>query len=155
MIERYFEGVVPEAAEYTEQDLGIQTIVGDAAANADAAIERFRIDEAISDVWTIVDALNGYITDNEPWALAKDQDQRERLGTVLYTCAEGLRALAVLLSPVMPLATSKLWDALGAEGGLGALTAQPLRDAGRWGQLPTGTTVQTLAPLFPRIEATA
>ena len=155
MIERYFEGVVPEAAEYTEQDLGIQKVVADAAANADAAIERFRIDEAISDVWTIVDALNGYITDNEPWALAKDQDQRERLGTVLYTCAEGLRALAVLLSPVMPQATSKLWDALGAEGGLGALTAQPLRDAGRWGQLPTGTTVQTLAPLFPRIEATA
>ncbi|PRB01948.1 methionine--tRNA ligase [Microbacterium sp. MYb64] len=155
MIERYFDGVVPSAGEYTAQDLAIQQLVAKAAAGADAAVERFRIDEAIADVWTIVDALNGYITENEPWALAKDEEQRERLGTVLYTCAEGLRALAVLLSPVMPQSTAKLWGALGAEGGLGALTAQPLRDAGRWGQLPAGTVVQALAPLFPRIEATA
>jgi methionyl-tRNA synthetase len=155
MIERYFDGVVPAAGEYSAQDLAIQELVAKAAADADAAVERFRIDEAIADVWTIVDALNGYITENEPWALAKDEEQRERLGTVLYTCAEGLRALAVLLSPVMPQSTAKLWEALGAEGGLGALTAQPLRDAGRWGRLPAGISVHTLAPLFPRIEATA
>ncbi len=155
MIERYFGGVVPAAGEYAAQDLAVQQIVAKAAADADAAVERFRIDEAIADVWTIVDALNGYITENEPWSLAKDEEQKERLGTVLYTCAEGLRALAVLLSPVMPQSTAKLWDALGASAGLGALTAQPLRDAGRWGQLPAGTQVQALAPLFPRIEATA
>jgi methionyl-tRNA synthetase len=85
MIERYFEGVVPSAAEYTEADLAVQKTVADAATAADAAIERFRIDEAISSIWTIVDALNGYITDNEPWALAKDEAQRARLGTVLNT----------------------------------------------------------------------
>ena len=70
--------------------------------------------------------------------LAKDPAQRDRLATVLYTAAEGLRALAVLLSPVMPKATAKLWTALGAEAGLGALTAQPVRAAGGWGQLPRG-----------------
>ena len=114
MVERYFEGVLPAADEYTEADLAIQQTVADAAAAADAAIERFRIDEAITSIWTIVDALNCYITENEPWALAKDDAQRARLGTVLYTAAEGLRALAVLLSPVMPIATEKLWIALGA-----------------------------------------
>jgi methionyl-tRNA synthetase len=155
MIEKYFGGVVPQPGEYTESDLAIQQIVADAARNADAAIENFRIDEAISATWTIVDALNGYITENEPWALARDEDKRDRLGTVLYTAGEGLRALAVLLSPVMPKATAKLWDALGVESALGALQAQPIREAGSWGILPVGTQVQALAPLFPRVESTA
>jgi methionyl-tRNA synthetase len=152
MIERYFEGVLPPAAEYSEADLRVQKTVADAAANADAAIERFRIDEAISSIWTIVDALNLYITENEPWVLAKDDAQRARLGTVLYTAAEGLRALAVLLSPVMPASTEKLWIALGAAESLGRLQDQPIREAGGWGVLKPGTSVNGLAPLFPRVE---
>ena len=152
MIERYFSGLVPPAGEYSDADLLIQGTVADAAASADAAIERFRIDEAIAAIWTIVDALNGYITENEPWALAKDDAQRERLGTVLYTAAEGLRALAVLLSPVMPVATEKLWVALGAAEVCGRLVDQPIREAGVWGLLPAGASVNGLAPLFPRIE---
>ena len=152
MIERYFEGVLPPAASYEERDLVIHKTVADAAAAADEAIERFRIDEAISSIWTIVDALNLYITENEPWALAKDEDQRGRLGTVLYTAAEGLRALAVLLSPVMPAATEKLWIALGAAETLGRLQDQPVREAGEWGSLQAGSAVSSLAPLFPRVE---
>ncbi|WP_404433749.1 methionine--tRNA ligase [Microbacterium lacus] len=152
MIDRYFEGTVPPPAEYTERDLRVQTVVADAVTAADAAIERFRIDEAIAAIWTIVDDLNLYITENEPWALAKDEAQRARLGTVLYTAAEGLRALAVLLSPVMPVATQKLWVALGAGDTLGHLTAQPIREAGTWGGLRPGATVNALAPLFPRVE---
>ncbi len=155
MIERYFEGIVPPASTYTEGDLRIQKTVADAAAAADAAMDRFRIDEAISSIWTIVDALNLYITENEPWALAKDDAQRERLGTVLYTAAEGLRALAVLLSPVMPASTEKLWIALGAAESLGRLQDQPIREAGAWGVLRPGTSVNGLAPLFPRIEQPA
>jgi methionyl-tRNA synthetase len=152
MVERYFEGVVPPAADYTAADLHIQKTVADAAAHADAAIEKFRIDEAISSIWTIVDALNLYITENEPWALAKDEAQRERLGTVLYTAVEGLRALAVLLSPVMPESTEKLWVALGAAESLGRLQDQRIREAGAWGVLKPGTSVNGLAPLFPRVE---
>ncbi|GAB3156397.1 methionine--tRNA ligase [Microbacterium neimengense] len=152
MIERYFEAIVPPPATYTDADLAIQQIVADAAASADAAMERFRIDEAIASIWTIVDALNGYITENEPWALAKDPEQAGRLGTVLYTAAEGLRALAVLLSPVMPVATEKLWIALGAAESLGRLQDQALREAGVWGALRPGTSVNGLSPLFPRVE---
>jgi methionyl-tRNA synthetase len=71
---------------------------------------------------------------------------------VLTTAAEGLRALAVLLSPVIPKATTKLWTALGAEPALGGLADQRLRSAGDWGQLPAGTQVAKLEPLFPRID---
>ena len=152
MIQRYDEAIIPPPSDYTERDLQVQRIVADAATAADDAIERFRIDEAIAAVWTIVDDLNLYITENEPWALAKDEANRARLNTVLYTAAEGLRALAVLLSPFTPIATEKLWVALGAGESLGRLLDQPIREAGAWGILRPGTSVGGLEPLFPRIE---
>lgn len=152
MTHKYFDGVVPTPGSYTEADLAIQRTVARAAESADAAIGRFRMDQAIDAIWEIVDELNGYITANEPWVLAKDASQRDRLATVLYTCLDGLRALAVLLSPVMPASTAKLWTGLGADEALGALTEQPIRAAGTWGVLPAGTAVRTLQPLFPRVE---
>ena len=63
-------------------------------------------------------------------------------------------ALAVLLSPVLPESTAKLWNALGLSSA-SAVTEQPIRAAGQWGQLPVGTTVAPLNALFPRIEAAA
>ena len=155
MVKRYFDGVVPFASAYEEADLRVQQVVAEATRTADAAIGRLAIHDALTAVWTIVDELNGYITLQEPWSLAKDESNADRLRTVLYTAAEGLRALAVLLSPVIPQATARLWEALGAEGGLGALEAQPLRRAGEWGQLPPGTSVNALDALYPRIDADA
>ncbi|MDQ1548359.1 MAG: methionyl-tRNA synthetase, partial [Microbacteriaceae bacterium] len=152
MVNRYYAGVVPAPSDDTEAETRVQNVVALAVTHADAAIGRLAIDEAISSIWTIVDELNGYITVQEPWVLAKSDETRERLGTVLYTAAEGLRALAVLLSPVIPDATAKLWEALGAEPALGQLLDQPLTDAGRWAQLAVGSTVSPLEALFPRIE---
>lgn len=150
MVNRYHDGVLAAPAEYSEADLAIQATVAKATVDADAAIERFAIHEAVASVWTIVEELNGYITIQEPWVLAKNDETRERLATVLYTAAEGLRALAVLLAPVIPEATAKLWTALGATG---ALDDQLIRSAGDWGQLAPGSTVSALDALFPRIEA--
>jgi len=124
----------------------------DALAGAQRALEAFAIHDAIASVWTLVDELNGYLTEQEPWKVAKDDSQTERLHTILATAAEGLRALAVLLSPVLPQATAKLWRALGAEAALGALTDQRIPDAGAWGQLPAGSQTEPLEALFPRIE---
>jgi methionyl-tRNA synthetase len=157
MVTRYRGGVVPTAGVYSEDDRAVHRMVASAAADADAAIHTLSIHEAIAAVWTVVDTLNGYITAQEPWVLAKDELMSGRLNTVLYTAAEGVRALAVLLSPVMPQATQRMWASLGAEGangtpgGLGPLEAQPLREAGRWGQLPPGTTVGVAQTLFPRV----
>jgi methionyl-tRNA synthetase len=155
MVDRYFDGEIPAPGDYTPSDRAIIDVVAAAATEADAAIEALAIHDAIAAVWAIVDALNGYITEQEPWVLAKDEANRERLGTVLYTASEGLRALAVLLSPVMPEATSTLWTALGVQPVLGGLLAQPIRSAGTWGQLPAGTRVAKLEALFPRIEPAA
>lgn len=157
MIGRYFDGVVPAAVPSveTEAEAGIRALVAEVTAAADAAIDRLAIHEAIVQVWRIVDELNGYLTVQEPWQLAKDPANADRLATVLATAAEGLRALAVLLAPVIPKASAKLWEALGAQAALGALGAQRIREAGRWGQLPAGTRVGELAALFPRVEVDA
>jgi len=152
MINKYYDGAVPPPGEYTSDDLAIQSLVATAATNADSAIERLAIHEAIASIWSVVDALNGYITIQEPWVLAKTAETRGRLGTVLYTVADGLRSLAVLLSPVMPEATAKLWSALGAPAGLGEVDDQVIVDAGHWGQLPVGSLLGPLEPMFPRIE---
>jgi len=151
MIKRYFDGVVPAPAGYNEVDLAIQAVAEKAIATADAAIDEIAIHDAIGSVWTLVDELNNYITVSEPWVLAKDEANRDRLASVLYTTAEGLRVLSIALAPVMPKATAKLWAAL-TEGKLGDLADQPLADSGRWGQLPAGTKVGDLDILFPRIE---
>ncbi|MFP7761139.1 methionine--tRNA ligase [Marisediminicola sp. LYQ134] len=153
MINKYFDGVVPHGTDYTEADLEVQRVVREAAEGADVAMESFAIHDAVARIWTIVEELNGYITVQEPWALAKDEAKRDRLATVLYTAADGLRALAVLLSPVIPDATHKLWGAIGAQPELGNLTDQVIVDAGHWGQLPSGTRVHSIDALFPRIES--
>ncbi len=152
MVRKYFEGVIPTPSEYTDTDKQVIQVAQAAVLNADSAIDEVAIHEAISSVWTLVDELNGYITSQEPWALAKDEANKARLETVLYVCSEGLRVLCVLLAPVIPKATGKLWAAL-TEGKLGELADQPLSDAGAWGQLLPGITVSELEVLFPRIEA--
>ena len=149
---KYFGSVMPETGDRLPADQEIVDLVERAAKAADEHIARFEIHEALAAVWEVVDALNGYITVMDPWVLAKDEAQRTRLGTVLATVTEGLRALAVLLSPVIPAATHKLWFALGAEEALGSLPAQNLREAGTWAQLPAGTPQTSLQVLFPRVE---
>jgi methionyl-tRNA synthetase len=152
MVTKYYDGVVPDPREIMEADQQIIDTAATATRLADHAIERFAIHEAIASIWTLVDALNLYITEQAPWKLAKDEADAERLATVLYTVIEGLRVLAVLLSPITPKATAKLWTALALETPLGALSDQLLETAGQWGVVPAGTTLQPIEVLFPRIE---
>lgn len=146
MINRYCDGVVPAAGTLTAADLEIDSIARRATEESWQAVERLAIHEAIAAVWQLVDALNGYLTSEEPWSLAKDPEQRERLETVLATAYRGLGTLAVLLSPVLPKATAKLWTALGAPG---EVAQQPI-DRAFDAQL--GERVAALEALFPRVE---
>ena len=150
MIHRYFDGVVPKPESYQAADLDIQSVARVAAQGADRAMDKVMIHEAIQKTWTLVDELNNYITVQEPWVLAKDLENRERLATVLYTTIEGLRVLTVLLSPVMPKATQKLWSAIG--GSLGNLSDQTIASAAQWGLIPAGSKIAELEALFPRLE---
>src|SRR5690625_2607944 len=152
MIGKYHDGVLPAPGAMTPADDALVAVTASAAGDADAAVDQFAPHDALSQVWPLVDAANGYLTEQQPWAVAKDEAQRERLGTILYSAAEALRALAVLLHPVMPKATGQLWESLGAADGLGELAAQDVVTAGTWGQLKPGATVTKGAVLFPRMD---
>lgn len=147
MINRYCDGAVPAAGTLTAADLEIASVERRATDASWEAIGRLAIHDAIGAAWELVDALNGYLTIEEPWTLAKDPAQRDRLETVLATAYHGLGTLAVLLSPVLPVATAKLWTALGAPG---TVQEQRIDRANDW---TVGTQVTALEGLFPRIEA--
>jgi methionyl-tRNA synthetase len=143
MVQRYRDGAVPAA----DVDPRLLELTRTAATDADAAVERFAINEAIASIWRLVDELNGYITETEPWQLAKDPAKSGELDTVLATGVHVLGTLAVLLSPVMPKATARLWEAI---GGSGELAAQDVRAASGW--TGTGRVSALDGTLFPRIE---
>jgi len=153
MISRYREGVIPEGtAGRTEADEVIAAIMRDSVVAADVAMHAFAPHDALAQIWRIVEGVNGYITEQEPWVLAKDDAHAERLNAVLYTAADALRCLAVVLTPFMPQATQKLWSALGAGVSVGDIAHQNIPDAGTFGVLPVGSHTLELLPLFPRIE---
>ncbi|MBX3194790.1 MAG: methionine--tRNA ligase [Microbacteriaceae bacterium] len=149
MVERYFDGTVPAvpADGWAPREQALVDAVARAAADADSAMGRFAIHEAIASVWTLVDDLNGYLTVAEPWQLAKDDARRAELEAVLAASVHVLGAVTVLLSPVMPKATARLWDALGGEGDI---RDQDVRDPGAW--RGSGRVSALEGTLFPRIE---
>lgn len=153
MVNRYRDGVIPDGQPGSgPAEEALHALMAQAVPAADKAMHSFAPHEALASLWRIVEATNGYLTEQEPWVLAKDEASADRLDAVLSMACDALRCLAITLSPFMPEATEKLWVGLGAEG---SLQDQHLPDAGKaWG-LKAGTAVGELAPLFPRIEQEA
>ncbi|MET9023412.1 methionine--tRNA ligase [Actinopolymorpha sp. NPDC004070] len=154
MVGRYFDGSLPAPADAGPAEQAIAERLTRTVRVADEAAVSLRFHEALAAVEGFVGAVNGYLTEQAPWKVAKDDSPqaRARLATILYTAAEALRAVAVLYNPVMPRSAAALWDMLGAGQSIGALADQPLTEAGNWGRLPEGSVLTKGAPLFPRIE---
>lgn len=152
MIGKYFDGALPPSGQHTPAETAIVDLVAEAVTEADRAIGDIAPQDAVASIWRIVEALNGYITEQEPWAVAKDEKQRERLGTILNTSAEGLRVLAVTLHPVMPKSTQILWDSFNVTGTLGDVAEQRIDEVAAWGRLPIGTPITKVPSLFPRLD---
>jgi methionyl-tRNA synthetase len=146
---RYRGGGLPAPGAYANADLALQELLVACAERADAAMLKLDFSTGILAIKDFVDAVNVYVTEQEPWVLAKDEASAERLDTVLYAICEALRAIAVLYHPVMPKATAQIWSDLGASGDL---AAQSVQDVARWGQLAAGSVVTKGAALFPRLE---
>ena len=148
MVEKYCEGRLPKPAH----DAGLEAALKSAVSSADKAICDLDFQSGINAIMDFCKAVNGYVTVKEPWVLAKHPANRDQLDEVLYNTAESLRALAVLLHPVMPLSTETLWESLGAREYLGELKDQKISKVSEWGQLKAGSHVIKTAPLFPRLE---
>ena len=155
MVGKYFGGTLPEATAAGDAERAIADGLARAAAEADTRIgDQLDFAGGIAAVFEFIKQVNGYLTEQEPWKVAKDtsDEAQARLATILYTAAESLRAVAVLLNPVMPGTCEKLWASLGAAAHLGPLAGQRVQDSGAWGLLPAGAEVTKGEALFPRLE---
>jgi len=121
-------------------------------AAADKAMVALDFQGGISAVMEFCKRVNGYVTIKEPWAIAKDESRTAELNEVLYNTADAIRALAVLLHPVMPATTQTLWESIGAQETLGNIGEQKISEVSTWGVLPQGCKVTKGAVLFPRLE---
>jgi len=110
--------------------------------------ENLAFSRALETAWSVVARVDKMITDAEPWDLAKDENQKQTLGVVLYRAAETLRWLSVLLHPVMPGASQAIWSQLGLDGSPSQVNPVELK----WGQLKEGTVISEVQPVFPRID---
>src|SRR5271157_855529 len=151
MITRYFEGEVPypSLSERTPADEAIGHLAEQTIADFHVQFDQFQFSRALETAWSLVAAVNKYIVENEPWAVAErdDQDSRARLATILYTSAEALRVVTALAHPIIPDATAHIWTQLGL-GEIGQLDLRTLA----WGQLPLGTKLGPVEPVFPRAD---
>src|SRR2546426_1248916 len=134
MLGSYFDAEVPDpAAPGVEADL--PGVTAEAARRYDEHMVATELQPALQSVWSIVDRVNGYLVEREPWKLAKDEANRDELAGILYAAAETLRILAILIQPIMPAAADRLWEQLGIGGG--GAHRRPPAGAG-WGGLPPG-----------------
>src|SRR6266852_2134236 len=135
MIEKYFDGKIPhspsddEKQQYDSQSArGIRQIAElmlQDRASVGLPIWRFQrlqFSRALESVWTLISAVDAYLTTTRPWALAEDKTKRDELAHILYTAAQALHFIAVLLHPVLPDSTNKLWAQLGHKGSLDLLS---------------------------------
>jgi methionyl-tRNA synthetase len=141
MIGRYRDGLVPDAPVPDALAAHFDGLAEAVAQNLD----QVELSAALDEIWQRIKRLNRYVQDEEPWQLAKDEAQAERLDQVLYSLAEGLRVVSVLLHPFMPVSAGRLLAALGRED-------LSLGDA-RLGALGGGARIGELGQLFPRVEA--
>jgi len=153
MIHRYFSGSVPEESPQAGvwRDLSLRADFNAAALTFRRCFDNYDFSSALDSVWRIVSQSNRYLVDTQPWAKAEDPLQRQAVADSLYTAAETLRFVAVLLHPVLPTSARKLWTQLGQPGDVQDQSLEELK----WGELKPGTKVGKPEPIFPRLDKAA
>jgi methionyl-tRNA synthetase len=155
MIQRYFAGEVPYPSAtlaYTPAEAAISKLAGETIAEYNRLFEAFHFSRALECLWSLLSAVDKYIVETQPWAVAEkqDNDSRSRLGTILYTSAEALRIITALAHPIIPDSTAKIFTQLG----LSDIAKTDLNTL-RWGQMNVGTRLGRIEAVFPRADKSA
>ena len=149
MIDRYFDGVIPAQAELEEVDRDLIQLALKTPRKVEELMDELLFSNALAEIWRLISRTNKYIDETMPWVLAKSEEQRPRLGTVLYNLAESLRIISVLISPFMPGTPKEIRRQLGIEGDDTLKTWKSLSD---FGKIPAGIRVSKGEPIFPRLD---
>lgn len=114
MVGKYFDGVIPAPTAKAPLDEELSSMAKETVAKFDGQMNALKTSDAIDTVMAFARRCNKYIDETMPWALAKDEAQTERLGTVLYNLLEGIRFIAVLLTPFMPTTAAEILTQINA-----------------------------------------
>jgi methionyl-tRNA synthetase len=149
MAVKYRAGKLAEPGPLQEVDRELIAAAAETVKEYVAAMNECAFHRALTGLWAFISKTNKYVVATEPFSLAKDPNQAQRLDTVLYNLAEALRLTAVLIAPVMPTAAKRMWEQIGAPG---APSDPPFADQTKWGGLQPGTIMNKGGALFPRLE---
>ena len=149
MIEKYFAGVIPD---YTGSvgvfDESLLQVNRETVAKYEEAMEKMEFSVALTSIWQLVSRSNKYIDETQPWTLAKNEETKSELASVMVHLAESLRRIAILLMPFLTRTPNGIFTQLGIQDE-GLKTWESLEG---FGMIPSGVKVQKEAPLFPRLE---
>ncbi|MEP7075814.1 MAG: methionine--tRNA ligase [Acidobacteriota bacterium] len=160
MITKYRKGLVPNGKIAEENYIqarraGIDPDGGEIVSVVEHArdeflrrFDNFEFSQGLENLWTVIARIDKMISDAKPWELAKDEKQAETLNAVLYRATETLRWLAVMLYPVMPESSKKIYEQIGLTEDIAKLDPSNLK----WGELGAGTTIGETVGVFPRID---
>lgn len=145
MSNKYFGGEIlaPTAPEEVDDDL--KKVVLSSVDTVEKCMEDFHVADALEAIFTAARRSNKYIDETTPWLLAKDDEKRARLGTVLYNLLESIRIIAVQLKPFMPETSDKILEQLNTD-------ISSYESVKSFGALEAGKHVGTATPLFNRID---
>ena len=145
MVGKYFDGVVqaPTAPEALDEELKAVALA--MPGKVEAKMNELKVADAIDEIFVLLRRANKYIDETMPWALAKDEAKRERLGTVLYNLLEAIRFAAIALEPYLPDTSAKILAQIKCEnGGLESLHS--------FGAMVAGTKLDAPEILFARLD---
>ena len=151
MTNKYFDGVLTDANDESvagamEVDTDLKDVVLMTVEKVVKKMAELRVADAITEIWTLFKRCNKYIDETTPWILAKEEDKKERLQTVLYNLSESIAIGASLLHSFMPETSEKILEYFGTN-------KRSLEDMNKFGLLMSGTTVaKDPEILFKRLE---
>ncbi|MGE5398573.1 MAG: methionine--tRNA ligase [Chitinophagales bacterium] len=149
MIERYFDGIVPAAVSEEALDSELKGVAKEAIMECERMLERYDYAGALGAVWKLVSRANKYIDETAPWILAKKEEDRDRLATVMYNLVECIRIITIALSPFMPAMPPRVNEQYNFFEDSEKLNWS---DANVWGLAQPGIRTSKKGSLFPRID---
>lgn len=149
MIEQYNEGIVPTEKQKEALDDELKTLAVSTADQVETLIDDLQFHEALESIWKIVRRSNKYIDETTPWILAKDENQKDRLDTVLKNLAESIRIVSILIKSFMGHTAAEIQQQLGLQESSESMTWE---DAKVFDKIPAGTKVKKGEALFKRLK---
>jgi len=149
MQKKYFDSKVVLNEVTDTFDAEIKALWEEVLVNVEKRMNEYQFSEALKEIWKFISRMNKYIDECEPWKLAKDEDSKDRLSTVMYNLVEGLYKIAALISPFMPDTAQKMLNQLGLEVDAEKMKLENVK---AWGAYPVGGKLNAAEPIFPRVE---